>query len=306
MAKQRGLGKGLASLIPTDQPEAQPAVEEAAPLPPENEPAAQEFAWSALSPNPLQPRKTIGEAELVALAESIKTHGVIQPILVRPHLGAYQIVAGERRWRAARMAGLERVPVHVMDLDDAAALEIALIENLQREDLSVVETARGIQELIDTLAITHEEVAARIGMSRAAVTNKLRLLQLPEEVLALLEREELTEGHARALLSLPSVAKILEYAKITVEKGLNVRDLEHLVRNAAMAEKLDAMLPKKGTVQDDFQAEVERLNAKYKLDVRVGGSRKNMGVTIKGLKKWQIQLLLEYIEENYEELFPRE
>ena len=193
-----------------------------------------------------------------------------------------------------------------MDLDDAAALEIALIENLQREDLSVVETARGIQELIDTLAITHEEVAARIGMSRAAVTNKLRLLQLPEEVLALLEREELTEGHARALLSLPSVAKILEYAKITVEKGLNVRDLEHLVRNAAMAEKLDAMLPKKGTVQDDFQAEVERLNAKYKLDVRVGGSRKNMGVTIKGLKKWQIQLLLEYIEENYEELFPRE
>ncbi|MDL2263479.1 ParB/RepB/Spo0J family partition protein [Synergistaceae bacterium OttesenSCG-928-I11] len=301
MAKQRGLGKGLASLIPAS-PEAPQE------LHPEEKTATSQTLAATLDlhPNPFQPRKTINEELLKNLADSISEHGIIQPVLVRPSSNGYQIVAGERRWRAAQLAGLKEIPIRVLEITDAQAMELALVENLQREDLSTVEVALGIQELIAKLSLTHEEVAEKIGISRAAVTNKLRLLQLPESVIAMLENDELTEGHARALLSLSSVEKILEFANTTVQKNLSVRQLEQLVRNVAIAAKIDAALPRKAAMPTDFQDEIDRIHKNLKLTVRIAGNRKNMGLLIKGLKKWQVQLLLEYLENNSEELFPRE
>ena len=301
MAKQRGLGKGLASLIPAS-PEASQE------LHPEEKAAISQMlaATFDLHPNPFQPRKTINEELLKNLADSISEHGIIQPVLVRPSSNGYQIVAGERRWRAAQLAGLKEIPIRVLEITDAQAMELALVENLQREDLSTIEVALGIQELIAKLSLTHEEVAEKIGISRAAVTNKLRLLQLPESVIAMLENDEITEGHARALLSLSSVEKILEFANMTVQKSLSVRQLEQLVRNVAIAAKIDAALPRKAAMPTDFQDEIDRIHKNLKLTVRIAGNRKNMGLLIKGLKKWQVQLLLEYLENNSEELFPRE
>lgn len=305
MAKQRGLGKGLSSLIPiVEQPQTPAsilAVESAA-----SPVDVDTLRVDELETSPFQPRKTLNAELLSNLAVSIRAHGIIQPILVRRVDDKYQIVAGERRWRAAQLAEVERVPVRVLDLDDAQAMELALVENLQREDLSTIEVAMGIQELVSRLSLTHEEIAQKIGISRVAVTNKLRLLQLPGTVLEMLEHEEITEGHARALLSLPSADKIVEFAELTVQRSLNVRQLEEMVRNATAAAKIDAALPRRPQPASDFQNEIERLSRNYKLTVRVGGTRKSMGLLIKGLKKWQIQMLLEYIENNGEELFPRE
>ena len=305
MAKQRGLGKGLSSLIPTaERPE--PAVE---PVVAEETPQVVDAATlplDALETSPFQPRKALNAEQLAALAASIKEHGIIQPILVRRVGDRNQIVAGERRWRAAQLAEIERIPVRYLDLSDAQAMELALVENLQREDLTTIEIAQGIQELVNRLELTHEEVAQKIGISRTAVTNKLRLLQLPERVIEMLENEEITEGHARALLALPSTDKIVEYASLVVQKNLNVRQLEELVRNASAAAKIAAALPRKATPASDFADEIERLQRNFKLTVRVGGGRKSMGLLIKGLKKWQVQMLLEFIENSGEELFPRE
>ncbi|MDR1472533.1 MAG: ParB/RepB/Spo0J family partition protein [Synergistaceae bacterium] len=302
MAKQRGLGKGLSSLIPA-------AAELPLHLPEEEkteEPSGLMLACDSIAPNPFQPRRSMNEEQLLELASSIKEHGVLQAVLVRRAGDAHQIVAGERRWRAAMRAGLKEIPVRVLDLTDAQAMELALVENLQREDLSAMEIARGINELVTKLSLTHEDAAAKIGLSRAAVTNKLRLLQLPDEVISMLENDGITEGHARALLSLPNAEKMIEYASMTAEKSLNVRQLEELVRNAQQADKISAAFPRRENQPGDFAEEINKLHANYKLNIRVAGNRKNMGILIKGLKRWQIQLLLEYIEQHNEELFPRE
>lgn len=293
MAKQRGLGKGLSSLIPT----AGPGIEE-------NDPTS--IPCEELSPNPFQPRREIPAESLEGLIASVKEHGVLQPILVRPTEDGYQIVAGERRWRAAKMIGLKEVPVRILQIDDMQAMEFALVENLQREDLNPIEVAQGIQELITKLSLTHEEVATKIGFSRTAVTNKLRLLQLPLEIIQMIDEEELTEGHARALLSLPSTDKMLDFARLTVQRSLNVRQLEQLVRGQSIASRLEAAFPKREDSASEFQGELDRLYQNYKLKIKVAGNIKNMGIYIKGLKKWQVQLLLEYIERNSEELFPKE
>ncbi|MDR3332710.1 MAG: ParB/RepB/Spo0J family partition protein [Synergistaceae bacterium] len=304
MAKQRGLGKGLSSLIPTNST-AREVAEQVVVESADNH-STDRAKCDVLSPNPFQPRKTIDDEQLFNLVASIKEHGVIQPILVRPLQEGFQIIAGERRWRAAKLAGLEEVPIRVLEISDPEAMELALVENLQREDLSSIEIAQGIQELITKLTLTHEEVAQKIGFSRTAVTNKLRLLQLPGEVWDMLQKDVITEGHARALLSLPTLEKIIEYAKLTVNKALNVRQLEQLVRNVDVAAKIDAAFPRKSTPESDFKDEIDKLNKQYRLSVKVAGNRKGMALSIKGLKKWQIQLLLEYIERNGDELFPRE
>lgn len=311
MAKQRGLGKGLASLIPSEAIEEEiinpsPIVEDAPKTTEEDRPRADSvLPIGDLKPNPYQPRRTMDEAMLQNLAESIAAHGIIQPILVRPADGGYQIVAGERRWRAATRAGLQQVPVRILELSDSQAMELALVENLQREDLSPVEIAIGIQELVAKLSLTHEEIAAKLGISRAAVTNKLRLLQLPSEVLAMLESGNISEGHARALIGIPSTEKIIELALLVKEKSISVRQLEELVRNLEAAAKIDSALPRKEIPPSEFQNEIDSLQNKYRLSVKIAGSRKNMGLLIKGLKKWQVQMLLEFIDNN-EELFPRE
>jgi ParB family chromosome partitioning protein len=302
VAKQRGLGKGLSVLIPTSptklEEESFEERVEKAPL--------TAVSCSELFPNPFQPRRGIENDQLENLAASIKEHGIIQPILVRKSDNGYQIIAGERRWRAALLSGLTEVPVRELDISDAQAMEFALVENLQREDLTSMEIAQGIQDLISRLSLTHEEAARKIGLSRAAVTNKLRLLQLPPDVIAMLESGEMTEGHARALLALPSADKIVEYATLAVENDLNVRQLEEMVRNMPVAAKIDAAFPRKTPPSPEFEEEIALLQTNYKLNIRVAGSKKNMGLVIKGLKKWQVQLLLEYLEQHSEELFPRE
>lgn len=307
MAKLRGLGKGLASLIPAAEPQTPAEATEGIAREMLEERAAEDFLpCSRLSPNPFQPRKGIDREHLGGLVSSIQEHGVIQPVLVRRDGAGYQIVAGERRWRAAQAAGLQAIPVRVVEIGDSQAMELALVENLQREDLTAIETARGIQELIARLNLTHEDVARRLGLSRTAVTNKLRLLQLPEQVVDMLERGAITEGHARALLALQDEGKMIETALLAVQRNMSVRQLEEFVRNQAAAAKIDAILPRREEPPYVLPGEIETLCKKHGFSIRVAGSRRGMGLLIKGLKRWQIQLLLEHIDRHQEELFPAE
>ena len=220
MASNKGLGKGLGALLGD-------FVEE-----PIEQSAYRELPIYKVEPNPEQPRREFDEVELQALADSIAVHGVIQPLTVRemPN-GYYQIIAGEHRWRAARIAGLTDVPVVVIEADDRKAMELALIENLQRQDLNVVEEALGYQTLIETYGLTQEEAAERVGKSRPAVANTLRLLSLPAEVLEKLKEGLLTAGHARAILSLKTEKKQLEAAQKIIALALSVRQAETLCKN---------------------------------------------------------------------------
>lgn len=205
--------------------------------------AATTLRISEIEPRADQPRKQFDREALQALADSIATYGVLQPIIVRPNPnfeGSFEIVAGERRWRAAKMAGLTEIPAVVLDGDDMKIAQVALIENVQREDLNVVEEALGYQTLMDKFDMTQEEVAKQVGKSRPAITNLLRLLDLPEEVLELLRSGELSAGHARALLGLRDPELIPLCANRAVAKGLSVRDVETMVRrqNAEPTETL--------------------------------------------------------------------
>ena len=187
-----------------------------------------------VEPNPDQPRRDFDEEELEALADSISTHGMIQPLTVRETAnGYYQIIAGERRWRAARIAGLGEVPAVIMEADDKKTMELALIENLQRQDLNPVEEAMGYHSLMADYGLTQEETAARVGKSRPAVANALRLLSLNPEVLLLVRKGTLSAGHARAVLSLKSEKLQLEAAKKIINLGLSVRQAETLCKNIA-------------------------------------------------------------------------
>ena len=183
-----------------------------------------------LYPTDTQPRKIFKEEKLNELAESIKTNGIIQPIVVRRDGERFQIIAGERRWRAAQIAGLRKVPCLVRDVSDENVLEISLIENIQREDLNPIEEASAYKRLLDVLAISQEEIAKRVGKDRSSITNALRLLKLPSEIQQLVEEEKLSMGHARALLSLDSADQQLLLANEIIEKTLSVRETERLVR----------------------------------------------------------------------------
>ena len=220
MASNKGLGKGLGALLGDFSEE-----------PIENS-AYRELPIYKVEPNPDQPRRDFDEEELQALADSISVHGVIQPLTVRElPSGYYQIIAGERRWRAARIANLSEVPVVVIEADDKKAMELALIENLQRQDLNPVEEALGYQSLINEYGLTQEEAASRVGKSRPAVANALRLLGLTAEVLEKVKRGELTAGHARAILTLKSEKKQLEAAQKIIALALSVRQAETLCKN---------------------------------------------------------------------------
>ena len=187
-----------------------------------------ELRISQIVPNRDQPRKNFDEQALAELSDSIRKHGLIQPLLVRPmDDGSYQIVAGERRWRASRMAGLERVPVVIREMNDNETMEIALIENLQREDLNPIEEALGYKTLMETFGMTQEQVASRVGKSRPAVANALRLLALGEDELKALENGEISSGHARTLLSLPQ-GEIRAQALALAKSGASVRELENI------------------------------------------------------------------------------
>ena len=224
MAMRKGLGKGLGALIGdyNEQPDA--PSEGAVTLP-----------LQKIEPNPLQPRKTFNQEELDSLADSIRMHGIIQPLTVRRlPSGFYQIIAGERRWRAARLAGLTDVPVVVIEADDKKAMELALIENLQRSDLNPIEEALGYQELMGTYEMTQEQAAARVGKSRPAVANALRLLSLSPAVLELVKDGSLSAGHARALLPVKDEAQQLSIAQKVMALGLSVRQTEALCKKLTM------------------------------------------------------------------------
>ena len=220
MVSQKGLGRGLGALLGdlTEEPLESGGL--------------QKLPLHKIEPNPDQPRRAFDEEELETLAESIRQHGIIQPLTVRemPN-GYYQIIAGERRWRASRLAGLDEVPVVIMEADDQKAMELALIENLQRQDLNPVEEAQGYDALINRYGMTQEEAAERVGKSRPTVTNSLRLLTLSKPVLDKLQKGELTAGHARAILQLKTEKKQLEAAQKIAALGLSVRQAELLCKN---------------------------------------------------------------------------
>lgn len=190
----------------------------------------QKLKISEIEPNKKQPRKTFHEEGLNALAESILEHGIIQPLTVRPYGGVYQIVAGERRWRAAKIAGLKEVPVRIMELSDEQTMQIALIENLQREDLNPIEEALGYQQLIDTFHMKQEEVAKRVGKARSSVANSLRLLSLPDGVKVLVRDGALSAGHSKVLTGIADPERQSLLAKRVVEEGMSVRTLERLAK----------------------------------------------------------------------------
>jgi ParB family chromosome partitioning protein len=214
----RGMGRGLSALLP-------PAAEA--------EQELRHIPVELIEPNPRQPRRHIDESALAALAGSLRERGVLQPVLVRPLPGGtYELIAGERRWRAAQLAGFETVPAVVRPHDDAESLELALIENMAREDLSPVEEAHACVALVEELGLTREDVGRRVGRSRVAVSNLIRLLDLPDEVLELLEAGHLTEGHGRALLTAPDHADRRRLARTAVQEGWTVRKTEARAREA--------------------------------------------------------------------------
>src|SRR3954447_11321955 len=218
------MGRGLAAILSVSAPE--PGQDGATP-------DLRDLAVELIRPNKDQPRRHFDEAALQALAESVQERGVIQPVLVRPRPGGtYELVAGERRWRAAKLAGLERMPALVRDHDDASTLEVALVENMAREDLNPVEEARAVAGLVEELGLTREAVGRRVGRSRVAISNLLRLLDLPDEALALLESGALTEGHGRALLLAEDQADRRRLARTAAQGGWSVRVTERRAREA--------------------------------------------------------------------------
>ena len=236
MAKHTGLGKGLDSLISKKYTEEKKPAPKKAPA---AEPEGKEVMVSTdlITPNRQQPRKNFDEAALAELAESIKVHGVIQPLIVVKKGKGYEIIAGERRYRAARSLGLKELPVIIRSYTEKEKNEIALIENIQREDLNAIEEAKAYEKLINDYGLRQEDLAERIAKSRSAVTNTLRLLKLPESVQQYVIEGRLSEGHARALLGASSAPLQEKLAKLAVEKGLSVREIEALCKKPAAKKK---------------------------------------------------------------------
>ena len=264
MAKMRGLGRGLDALLNAGG-ESAPVAE-----------APRELALDALAPGRFQPRAHMDAAALEELAESIRSQGVIQPIVVRPSgQGRFEILAGERRWRAAGMAGLARVPVVVRDVADRAALAMALIENIQREDLNPLEQAAGLKRLVDEFGLTHDDAARAIGSSRSQATNLLRLLSLAASVQTLLREGRIDMGHARALLALDG-ARQVEIANRVAASGLSVRQTEQLVRSTLKA-PVAAKRPRRNR---DLESLEQELSDRLGTTVAIRPGRKGSGQLI--------------------------
>ncbi|RPI51276.1 MAG: ParB/RepB/Spo0J family partition protein, partial [Chloroflexi bacterium] len=243
MSKRSGLGKGLEALIPTDQ-----------------EPAGgvAQVPVAAITSNPMQPRTAMDPEALAELAASIREHGLLQPLIVtRQGPEQYQLIAGERRWQAAKLAGLVSVPAIVKEATPQEVLEIALVENIQRADLNPLEEASAFRQLVDEFGLTQEQVAHRVGKSRVAVTNVLRLLRLPDEVRRALAGGSIREGHARALLALPTPEAQLAALKVVVQKDLSVRQTEELVRRLLaeppQPEPREAPSPEAQALEQEFR-----------------------------------------------------
>ena len=283
MTKQRGLGKGLGALLgeaamQTSQPPS----------------GAQLLPLQKVEPNPLQPRKSFDPDELQALADSIAMHGIIQPLTVRQlPSGFYQIIAGERRWRAARLAGLDEVPVVVIEADDKKAMELALIENLQRSDLNPIEEAKGYQQLMTEYGMTQEVTAERVGKSRPAVANALRLLSLSPAVLELVEQGRLSAGHARALLTVKSAPEQYAVAMKVINLQLSVRQTENMCKNLVKATKPKQEKP----IAVDYLAECEKtLSKRLGRGVRIVSGKRKGRLELEYYGEEDLQRLYELLE----------
>ena len=263
MAKKLGgLGRGLDSLFADNSVE-------------EINPSVNKLRIMEIEPNHDQPRKDFDEKSLSELAESIEQHGVLQPLVVRPLAnGSYQLLAGERRWRAARIAGLTEVPVVIKELTDEEVIEIAMIENLQREDLNPLEEALGYRYMMDELNITQEQAAEKVGKSRPAVANALRLLKLPNEIQDMVKNNLISPGHARALLGFDSEDMIVQTAKMIIKEDLSVREVENLVKKSKKIPKVA-----KQQKRDKFFSEVEiALVENLGRKVKIKESKQDAGV----------------------------
>jgi len=274
------MGRGLAALLSTTHEGAATELRE---LPVE-----------LIVPNPRQPRRVFDEAALVALAGSLHDRGVLQPLLVRPQPGGtYELIAGERRWRAARLAGLETIPALVRPHDDAESLELALVENMAREDLNPLEEARACAALVEELGLTREDVGRRVGRSRVAVSNLMRLLDLPDEALALLERGTLSEGHGRALLMAPDHDTRRKLARDAATHGWSVRQTEARAR-AAAGRAGDEITVRRGGPHPDQVEAAERLGEAFE---RVLGAGVRVTPQAQG---YRVQLAFDSLEEALE------
>ena len=279
--KKGGLGKGLNALF------ADNAIDESE--------ATVQLRIDEIEPNRGQPRKDFDEAALAELADSISQHGVLQPLLVRPLIeGGYQLVAGERRWRASRMAGLTQVPVVIRQMSDQEMMELALIENLQREDLSPVEEAEGFQTLMNQYQLTQEEVARVVGKSRPAIANALRLLALPASVLDLVREGKLSAGHARTLLSFPE-EEMERMGRLAVEQELSVRQLEQLAKTARGKKKKSAQTPKRDTFFDEVEI---LLTQQLGRKIKVNGTKEKGTIEISFYNKEELRGLAELLSHD--------
>ena len=264
--KKSGLGKGLGQLFLEN------SVDELV--------ANNTLPLEEIVPNKEQPRKTFDETALEELAESIRQHGVLQPLLVRPLPGGgYQLVAGERRYRASRIAGLREVPVVIRELSDVETMEIAIIENLQREDLKPLEEANGYKMLMDNFEFTQEEIAKTVGKSRPAITNALRLLNLPEDMQNMLERGEMTAGHARTLLSFKNEDQMKAAARRVTMEGISVRELEKMAKRANEEKPEKADKPAKRRIRYYDEAELALRDVLNRV-VHISGTKKKAALTI--------------------------
>jgi ParB family transcriptional regulator, chromosome partitioning protein len=258
---RRALGKGLTALLPT-RPTAQPAVD----IPLSREEVAQ-LPIELIEPNPLQPRRVFHQDRIEELAQSIRANGIIQPLVVRRHAERYQLVAGERRWRAAKLAGVTRVPVVIQDVPDDRLLEITLIENIQREDLNPIEAAQAFDRLCRELQLNHDEVGHRTGKDRSTIANLIRLLQLPPDIQQLIAERRLSAGHARCLLTLPTAELQREVAEKSVAQGWSVRQVERLTQRMMEDRKPKAVDEVKS--DPNVKAAIEQLERVLGTKVRI-------------------------------------
>jgi ParB family chromosome partitioning protein len=287
--QRKALGRGLSALLP---PRAATIAVEQAPEPVSTGPQIASIPIANIQPNPLQPRSIFDATRLEELAKSIETHGIIQPILVRRQGSSYELIAGERRLRAAKLAGLIEVPAIIQDYADERILEIALIENIQREDLNPMETAQALERLHTEMNLSHEEIASRTGKDRTTITNMIRLLRLPREVQLLVAERRLSMGHARAILGLVSTELQTQVAEKAAAQGFSVRQVERLVKKVN-----EPRVPSEDALQDpNIKAAVGSLEAALGTRVRIVEKSDQRGrIEIEYYSQEELQRIYEWI-----------
>jgi len=286
----RGLGKGIGALFPSETLESIQKDEHVEKIP-----------LQKLVANPFQPRKKFDDEAIGELAQSIREHGIIQPIVVRKKGKKYEIVVGERRYRAAKLANLEEIPAIIKEMTEEQMMELAILENLQREDLTPIEEAEAYQNLIEKLNFTQDDLAKRLGKSRPHITNMIRLLQLPEEVRQMLNEGQLSMGHGRALLGLKNKRQMIEVAKKTINQSLNVRQLEALIKQ--LNENVSRETKKKTPKKDIFvQATESQLREFFGTNVQIKKTKNKGKIEIEFYSEDDLERILEILNLDHDEL----